>query len=230
MKMKPATLFFILLALVPVHLSAGDMATFVELGFSPDGRIYMFGQYGIRAGNLRPWAELYAVDVARNAFTDGGRLSYAHNAAAESGQDGSGAFFHLLARNSALTNRYQVSFLARGRLLYVGILDGIERETIEFRDFERGTAYQATLISQTYGSGTNLTSSFRIDVERTGTGGRRSWQAGNPQIRRSGISAYQIRRVMISPQGDALIFVIETRAPADSGYNIRYMIEAIRLQ
>ncbi|MDR1908598.1 MAG: DUF2259 domain-containing protein [Spirochaetaceae bacterium] len=229
-KKKSAVLSLIWLVLALGNLSAGDTATFVDLGFSPDGSVYMFGQYGILGGNLKPWAELFAVDVPRNNFTEGGRLSYLHDSAATSGQDGSGAFLRLLGRGAGLAERHRVNYLTRGRLLYVGVLDGVERETISFRDFEKGAAYQATLVSRTEGSGESLRSSFHIEVERTGpNGARRAYSAGTPSVRRSRIISYQIRRVVAAPGDNGLIFVIETRTQTGSGQDIRYMVEALRL-
>jgi len=49
-------------------LWAGDNAVFVDLGFSPDGRTYMFGQYGVLSPSLKPWAELYVIDMITNNF------------------------------------------------------------------------------------------------------------------------------------------------------------------
>jgi predicted secreted protein len=226
---KTTALSLLLLSLALGSLAAGDTASFVDLGFSPDGGTYMFGQYGIRNGTLKPWAELFAVDMGRNVFIQGGRLAYTHDAPAVSGQDGSGAFLHLLTQNATLAERRGVNYLTRGRLLYVGVLDGVERETIEFRDFEKGASYRATLVTRTEGTGANLRSSFVIELEQTGANGaRRSFQGGSPQVKRSLISSYQIRRVMISPRDGGLIFVIETRGQAASGQDIRYMVEAVK--
>ena len=83
---------FILVITGAVFIWAGDTAAFVDLGFSPDGRTYAFAQYGVQSGTLKPWAELFVVDVARNEFVSGGRLSYVHDSPVIAGQDGSGAF------------------------------------------------------------------------------------------------------------------------------------------
>src|SRR5215469_14320950 len=88
------------LLLVVSGLWAGDTATFVDLGFSPDGRTYMFGQYGVQSSTLRPWAELFIVDVQQNRFVNGGRLSYVYDKPVVFGQGGSGALFHLIAQNA----------------------------------------------------------------------------------------------------------------------------------
>ena len=39
-------------------LSAGDVATFVDKGFSEDGKYYVFGQYGKTDKKFQGWAEL----------------------------------------------------------------------------------------------------------------------------------------------------------------------------
>ncbi|MDR2516934.1 MAG: DUF2259 domain-containing protein [Spirochaetaceae bacterium] len=229
-KLKKFFSLCVLLTVVLWNAEAGDTSTYVDLGFSGDGAVYMFGQYGIRGGTLRPWAELYAVNVARNNFIAGGRLSYTHNAPAESGQDGSGAFYRLLTTNTELAKQHGVNFLTRGRLLYVGLLDGIERETIDFRDFEREVDYRATIVTRTYGVAADLTSSFHIELEQTWPGrGRVTLRAGSPDVRRSRITTYQIRRVIMAPDDGALIFVVETRSPVSSGHDIRYMVEALSL-
>ena len=53
-------------------VSAGDVATFVDKGFSEDGRYYVFGQYGKTDKKFQGWAELYQVDIAANDYTDNG--------------------------------------------------------------------------------------------------------------------------------------------------------------
>ena len=53
-------------------LSAGDVATFVDKGFSEDGKYYVFGQYGRTDKKYQGWAEIYQVDIAKNDWVDGG--------------------------------------------------------------------------------------------------------------------------------------------------------------
>jgi predicted secreted protein len=201
----------------------------VDLGFSPDGKTYVFGQYGIQARTLRPWADLYLVDVPKNEFVSGGRISYTHTAPATAGQDGSGALYSLISKNTALTNRYGISFLLQGQLLYIAVDEsGGAGETIEFRDFEQGASYKASLIPTTEGSGASLKSSFFISMERTGRdGSKKSYTLGNPQIKRPLIMSYHIMKVIVAPQDGSLIFVVETRQ--QDSQDIRYMVETLRL-
>ncbi|GHT69383.1 hypothetical protein FACS1894110_18720 [Spirochaetia bacterium] len=227
------TCFLIACALVlcASTLWAGDMASFVDLGFSPDGRTYMFSQYGVQSGTLRPWAELFVVDVPRNDFVNGGRIAFTHNSPVISGSDGSSAFYRLIARNAALAERYRINFLLQGQPLYIS-LDTNEvigqGETIEFRDFEAGNSYKASLMPLVEGSGNNLRSSFHITLDRvTRNGDRKTYMVGNPQIKRALVASYKIKKVVIAPNDGSVIFVIEMKIQTDDGYDIRYMVEAL---
>ncbi|GHV88194.1 hypothetical protein AGMMS50267_05540 [Spirochaetia bacterium] len=219
-----------LLVFGAVSLSAGDIATFVDLGFSPDGRTYMFAQYGVQTKTLRPWADLYAVDVSLNDFVDGGRVSYIHGAAVVSGQDGAGALSRVLSRNAALAARYGVNFLNQGRLLYVAMDEKIPLDAIEFRDFDRNSSYRASLNSRVDGTGANLKSSFHITLEQIApNGSTKNYIVGNPQIKRPLVTDYRISKVLISPDDGSLILVIEERMRSASGFDIRYMVETLEL-
>jgi predicted secreted protein len=223
----------VLIVACSAFLWAGDMATFVDLGFSSDGKTYLFGQYGIQAKTLRPWADLYLVDVPKNDFVSGGRISYIHDAPVTAGQDGSGALYRLISRNAALTERYGINFLLQGQVLYISAEEkdaDASGEFIEFRDFEQGISYTASLIPSTEGSGASLASSFYISMERTARdGSKKSYTVGNPRVKRSLISSYHIRKVIVPPGNGSIIFVVEMRKQGDTGgRDIRYMVEALK--
>jgi predicted secreted protein len=213
-------------------LWAGDTATFVDLGFSPDGKIFMFGQYGVQSGTLRPWADLFIVDVERNNFVSGGRSSFLNDRPVVSGQDGSGALYRLIAQNAALATRYNIDYCFQGQPLFIA-LDTKPNDlprAIEFRDFENGIHYRASLVSHVEGSGTSLRSSFHIDLERTTRdGARRTYRIGTPLLQRPLITAYHIRKVMIAPHDGSMIFVIAMITQDGDNFDVRYMVEAVRL-
>ncbi|MDR1859069.1 MAG: DUF2259 domain-containing protein [Treponema sp.] len=220
-----------LLIICTSALRAGDSASFVDLGFSQDGKIYMFAQYGVRFDTLRPWADMFIVDVAKNDFVSGGRISYTHDRPIDAGQNGAGALYRLIAKNAPLVERYGVTYPNQGQPLYIA-LEGdpaYEGGTIEFRDFVSGASYRATLVETITGSGSSLASSFYINLECTdGDGSRRAFRIGTPEIRRPLVSSYRIKKVLIAPPGNSLILVIEMNRQAEGGSDVRYMIEALR--
>ena len=225
---KPFCTLAVILILGTSGLAAGDIASFVDLGFSPDGRTYMFAQYGVQSETLKPWADLFVVDVPRNNFVSGGRISYIHDSPVVSGQDGSGALYRVLTRNAALAERYRVDHCFQGQPLYIS-LDGAPAE-IRFRDFENGSSYRAALVPRTEGSGTALRSSFYINLERIARDGtKKTYVVGNPQIKRPLIASYRIRKVMIAPHDGSMIFIIEMRKQEGGSLSIRYMVEAVRI-
>ncbi|MDR1390536.1 MAG: DUF2259 domain-containing protein [Treponema sp.] len=205
---------------------AGDAAVFVDLGFSADGGTYMFAQYGVQSGSLKPWADLNLIAVASNSFVSGGRVSYVHDSAVQTGQDGSGALFRIIARNASLADRYGISLLLQGQPLYIALENGAAGDSFEFRDFDKSVSYRAFL-SAVYDSA----SSFHINLERVGGDGTvRSYTVGNSAIKRAGITSYRVRRVIASPRGNSLVFVIEMKKlNADGGSDIRYMVETLSL-
>jgi predicted secreted protein len=213
-------------------LWAGDSASFVDLGFSPDGRIYMFAQYGVQLKTLKPWADIFVVDVPRNNFVQGGKISYVHDNPVLAGQDGSGALYRLISKNANIAEQNRVDFLNQGQPLYVA-LNGepsASGETIEYRNFETGTSFKANLVAYVEGSGQNLKSSFYINLESASPGGaRKTYTVGTPQLKRPLVASYRIQKEMIAPRDGSMIFVIEMKKQAEGGYDIRYMVEALKL-
>ena len=211
-------------------LWAGDTASFIDLGFSPDGKTYMFAQYGVQSKTLKPWADLFVVDVPRNNFVSGGRLSLVHDGPVVSGQDGTGALYRIIAENTALAEKYRINYCFQGQPLYINLENGNSAGTIEFRDFESGASYKAALVSSVEGSDAALKSSFYINLEKTARdGSKKTYTVGTPQIKRPLIASYRIRKVVIAPHDGSMILVIEMKKQDGGDYDIRYMVEAVRL-
>jgi predicted secreted protein len=181
---------------------------------------------------LKPWAELFIVDMARNVFVPDGRISYTQPSAIAQGQDGSGILYTLLSNNTGITGRYNINFQNQGLPLYISRDENPPRagETIDFRDFITGKHYTARLVPTINGGGTDTRSSFYINLDVRSPDGRiTSYTVGTPNFVRQRIVSYNIKRVIINASGDSLIFVIEMKRVAENGYDIRYMVEALRL-
>ena len=227
---KKAIFVFTLVSIISVMgLSAGDTASFVNLGFSPDGNTFIFGQYGVSSANLRPWADLFIVDIPGNNFVSGGRINYSDANPISAGQDGFNALLHIISQNNSFIQQHNVNFNLQGKPVFLALDDGSQGSSIEFRDFENNFSYRAVLVPTIEGQGANLRSSFYIDLERISPSGSRvSYRVGTPQLRRPLIESYRIRQVIVNPQNSSMIMVIEMRQRQGDSLNIRYMVEALR--
>ncbi|MCL2196503.1 MAG: DUF2259 domain-containing protein [Treponema sp.] len=233
MLLRKTVLIISILLLTSVSaLWAGDTAVFVDLGFSSDGRTYMFGQHGVLSPSLRPWADLYVVDVTSNSFVSNGRASFVQSAPIRAGQDGSGVLHTLVSTHSNLSARHGINFQNQGLPLYISRDENppARGESIDFRDFLSGKSYKANLIPTITGTGQNVKSQFFINLEVTSPGSPvKTYTVGAPGFVRQKIAQYNIKRVLIDEKGSSIIFVIEMLHVAENGYDIRYMVEAVRL-
>jgi predicted secreted protein len=210
---------------------AGDIASFQNLGFSEDGRYYMFGQYGIIEDSLKHYAQLYTVDVRANRFVPGGTLDAVYDELLEPGQSGLGALFTLYRSADSLVSRYRINHMMPGRLLYILVNGDTPKAHLEFRDFSGGKSYVVDLLQSTFGSGENVSASFHINLSVTDkTGARQHYTVGLPNYRRDGVHGYQIRQILIAPDETSLVFIVEKKENAESAVNIRYMVETVQIR
>jgi len=222
--------YIIIFLLLSGILFAGDMANFVNLGFSNNSRYFMFAQYGVNEQTSFPYSDFYIVDVPNNKFVTNGVKSSSYNTFAQAGYDGIGALFSLLENNISLINTYSIDHLVTGRILYF-LIDGIEPElNLDFRDFIAGNRYIVHLYQSSYGTGNSISASFYIDLTVISNSGiSRDYQIGLPNYKRTGIKSYRIKQAILAPDGRSLVFVIEKEELDTTGSNIRYMIETVQL-
>jgi predicted secreted protein len=213
-----------------VPAAAGDIATFVDLGFSNDSAYFMFGQYGVDPASGKAYAETYLVDTVRNDFVRNGVARKTYDVRLEPGQDASGALFSLYGEALPLVKSCRINPLAPGRLLYV-LLDGEEPPaSLAFRDFKTDAAWEIALQKKATETKDGVTSSFGLSVSVTlkdGTVKRVS--AGNPGIKRQGVRDYIIRRIIVAPDEKTLVLIIEKVVTQKGDQSVRYMVETLRL-
>ena len=226
---KKGFLAFIL-ALTALSAFAGDAAAFQNLGFSPDGRYFMFAQYGVSESGSQPYAQIFTVDVPRNRFVPGGVRKSSGRRAVEPGTDGRSALFNLLADVLPLKKKYGIDHAVTGRLLYI-LLDGAQPlPELAFRDFQTDKSYKVVLNQSSAGSGTGVKSSFHLLVTvEDSSGGTRSYTAGNPDYWRDGVRGYRIRQILLAPDERSLVFAVERAEEDPAGASVRYMVETLKL-
>jgi predicted secreted protein len=210
--------------------SAGDIALFVNLGFSSDSKYFMFGQYGILEKSSTPWAASYIIDVRANAYTPRGENQFSSAQPVEPGASAVGALLNTLD-DSMAQKKYRIDHLLTGRLLYV-LIDGQQApDTIEFRDFPSGRSYKVSLIQGTGTSDSYPSASFSLAITIVQKDGKtRALTAGNSAYRRPGVRAYHIKQIILAPDDSSLVFLIQKDEQDTHGNNIRYMVETVRVK
>ncbi len=210
-------------------LFAGDIANFVNLGFSADGNRFVFGQHGVSDGDFAGYADIWAVDVPKNAFLTGGKFSTAASAAT-AGKDGNGVFAALQNAAAPFLAKNGIDSSRKGRSLYVQAEDIPSLREIAFRDFETGSSYKVSVTVKVSGSGADARSSFYLTVSVTDKSGKATVKTvGLPGYERPGVKDYLVRRVLTDDTGKSVVFVIEKTVYDRKGDSVRYMVETLRL-
>jgi predicted secreted protein len=222
---KRLALVWVLFLLAALAASAGDVAQFVNLGFSKDARYFMFGQFGISEKDSTPWADTFIVDVPANSFAVKGTKKFSGAQPVDPGANGLGALLNALSDGLTRTKQLHIDHLATGRLLYV-LLDGAQAaDSLEFRDFQSGRSYKIAL-TQSTGTGGAAYSIAISFTEKDGT--LKSFTAGDPSFKRSGVKAYHIKQIILAPDGASLVFIVQKEEQDTHGNNVRYMVETAR--
>ncbi len=216
----------VLILLGAFAASGGDVARFVNLGFSPDSRYFMFGQYGILQKTSAAWAETFIVDVRANAFVPRGVRKVFSSRPADAGTDGIGALFDAVEQARVQVALFRIRHLVTGRTLYV-LVDGTPPpDTIDFRDFETGRSYDVTL-TQIPPSGEGGAAYWLAMSIKDKSGTVHTYTAGNLSLRRPGVRAYHIKTIILAPNNASLVFLVQREEQDERGNNIRYMIETV---
>lgn len=228
MKRIPIVLMASLIVALPVF--AGDVPSLVNLGFSPDSAYFMFAQYGLDDSSASPYAEFYLVDTKRNDFVPQGTARAVFPIRMEPGQDPSGAFFTLYGQSLPLVKKYRIDHLKQGRIVYILLNGSTPAEALAFRDFKTEGAYEVRLTQASVTVGDSASSSFGISVVLTEKSGAvKRFEVGNPSLKRSGVSGYAIRQILVAPDERTLVFIVEKKLAGDKGSGLRYMVETIRI-
>ncbi len=216
-------------------LFAGDVAVFVDEGFSSDGTIYVFGQYGSVDKTWQGYAQIYTVDIAENDYVDGGVFSTPASSATQ-GKNGHTLYTDLRKKNTRYLDDLQLKTIDINNTLYIRNTSKSPTETISITDFEATSgasapSYTISLTPWFSGNTPSSQSSFFITVEKRDENGNSLGKQviGNPDIKRKGVIAYNIEKILKSPDGNSFIFIIEKTHATENGNSIRYMVETLEV-
>ena len=212
----------IVMAVFAAAVYAGDLANFVNLGFSADGTKFAFGQYGLQDKTYRAYAEIYAVDVAANTFLPNGIFRTSPSKQTE-GKESKSTFLALQNRAQVSLSKWGISETRQGRVLYAQTEATEGNQTLFFRDFQTSDEYTVVL-NTTQKSKTE--SSFYLTVEKTKPNGTKvKKEVGRPDYVRSGVKNYAVKKILMDESSRAIIFIIEKKEHTTAGDSFRYMVE-----
>ncbi|MDR2898386.1 MAG: DUF2259 domain-containing protein [Spirochaetaceae bacterium] len=223
---------FVLCALFSVSLFAGDVAQFIDMGFSSDGLYYMFGQHGIEDSSWQGYADMYIIDVEKNEFVSGGVLSTPPSAAT-AGKTGKELFDALAKKAEPMIKKYALSVDNNGEDLYIMSEDS-GKQQIRFREFgsekSPGEIWWEVRVN-TLLDEKQKNSSFYLIVDKNEDGavGQR-FLAGSPGVQRKDVSRYNIRRIIPNKTEAFLVFVMEKEMNTPKGKSIRFMAETLSIR
>lgn len=235
--MKKITIAGIIFSLLICSVNAGDVATFVDKGFSADGKSYVFGQYGRKDKKFQSWAEIIQVDIEKNDYVDSGvfRINPSAVTVDKSGKE---IYESLEAKNFFYIDKLNCKVADADHTLYVcDDVNKLGSDVIEFTDFtgssiENPDKYFIQLNQTINENKSGIKSSFYIDVTKKDSNGNvlTSQKVGSPDILRKGIKNYKIERIFIDNSKSKFIFVIEKTLEDETGISIRYMVEAAEIK
>ena len=219
-----------LFLLVCALAAAGDIAQFVDLGFSPDSKYFMFAQYGVQESDSHPYAEAFIVDVKANSFVPQGTRKASYSRPLEPGANPIGALATLLGDLAAQKKQYKIDRLETGRILYLLVNGASASNTLEFRDFQAGRKYKVDLLQPSTEGMQGVGASFHLVISIEENSGKLlTFTAGDPTFVRKGVRAYHISQVILAPDASSLVFVIQREEQDTKGNNVRYMVETVKV-
>ncbi|MCQ2572567.1 MAG: DUF2259 domain-containing protein [Treponema sp.] len=231
--MKKIISSIISICVFSAFMFAGDVASFVEEGWSSDGKTFVFGQYGKTDKDFQGWAELIEVNIEKNDYEDNGYFSIKPSSVTK-GKNGGDVYESLKAKSFYSTKPLNLKKTEPDQILY--LCEDVYKkgsDEIIFKDFlgsdvDNPLSFSVTMNPSITGSGANAKSSFYILIEKKDKNGNviASQKVGNPEIRRKGVTNYKIEKILSDKTGKKIIFVVEKTMEDKTGINVRYMVEA----
>lgn len=222
--MKRIIVLFLCISLFAVPLFAGDIPTFVNLGFSANSEYFMFGYYGIDSVTGKPYAEIFVVNTQKNDFTGDGIFRAQYSTQLEPGWNALAGFLDLYNKTTPVIKKYNINHFNQGRLAFLAIDNSAD--TISYKDTD-GSEWQITLHKKVNESPGSVSSSFSIQFTINRAGSSKTYTAGNPGIVRKNVNNYILRQIIIAPDGKTIVFIIEKEEAGAKG--MRYMVETYRI-
>ena len=230
-KLSGKMVCLLVLLLVPMLLAAGDRAEFINLGFSDDGSIFLYGQYGKDAEGRYLYADIIAHSIDEDRRVDELTISRQYPIRQFSGQSGVNALLMSL-REHASSHALPINYTNTGSVLFFQLPGQDAGELVTFTDYADMTLYTVSLTirPKEREPGTNATIQLTLFRElRNGTKSR--FSTGSLLEPLEGVYEFHIKQVVLSPDRTKIVIVIQTRVfnEEDGDEDYRYTVYAMPL-
>ncbi|AJA90224.1 hypothetical protein OY14_01985 [Borreliella chilensis] len=206
-------------------LGFSENVFFKNLGFSNNDQHFMFGEYGFE--NRCYYSAVYFVDTIKNNFADSGMHSRIFKEYIEYSDSYDKSLYELLKIINFKVKEFKINHLRRGREIYFYVNSGIsETDFLNFIDFKTGNEYQI-FINKDINS-QELSSSFNIflSVRYCNSTLAKHLTVGRGNYYRKNVIDYKIREIVLFPNEDGIVFVLEKTMLNSSGNKYkRFMVE-----
>lgn len=205
--------------------ATGEFSNFEIIGFNDSSTYFSFAEYGT-TNNNNPFANLFIIDIASNAFVPNGKFSRTYNESFSIEEKGAGALYSQLLQAGPQLRKYNINTLNTGRLIYV-LLDGENTyQPLQFEDYASNIKYEIMLHQN--GSGNTIQGATQLEITINNQGNIIYKKVGSPTFSRN-VDHYKIRSIYTSLDNSALVFVIEKIAYNKYGEaNISFMVETTK--
>lgn len=214
-------------------IMAGDVAVFVNEGFTIDGKYYLFGQYGQTDVGFQGYAGIYVVDVEKNEYKDRG-IFRTYPSKKTKNIPGKTVYEALKTKINYELKQYDRKTTPTDDVFYIRVNSKDSKdEEIKLRPLGKNSTDKQTYVIKLKSKiekDENL-SSFYVEFEKHDEDGNliASQKIGHEEVKRPNIADYIIDRVILDKQNETVVIVIEKREKDKNDINIRYMVESAKL-
>lgn len=223
----------LIICLFPLlSIFAGDRAEFINLGFNFDSTQFMYGVYGIDEVGIDAYASVYLYDLEKQALDRNQFYEKTYKNAVTPGQNGIGALFMVLEDNYLAGGRNRISHLNNGNVLYYQFPGQKSSTRVAFRDFINNYYYTIVLTRRPLIESPDSNAALALTVFRSNEDGKQEkYQQGSLADFGDGVFSYDLKKVILSPNGKYLVMVVQTKINDPvKGILVRYQVRSIKLE
>lgn len=214
-------------------LSAGDKAEFLNLGFSPDGSTFFYGQHGIDVVSNSVYVTIDGFDLVSGTLLPELSFAQTFNTRAIPGQQSSLA---AIIRSVSTYEEFAgvtLDPMDTGRVLYYVLPGNAVGDVVTFVDYRDDMIYDVAFSERPLDAGLGDSAAVNVTVYVTPLTEETTIRHDSDSLAdyEESVYDYILKQIIISPDYDYLVCLFQTRVyDENSGTSIRYSIRRVPLK